>query len=175
MLFFSWAWTNLLSNTFFSERPLNLRLVNSCNSNQGISLNKSLTLDALALCGTRSNNPLAESEHLCQNSSHTKVYELEHMQEQCLCCHTFLSSKTHAVVKTHKVRVEGQVVSAIIPLTWMEFTQVKDLGSALLLKHSSKINTSYKLLEAIFNSHLLCTNDQFIINAERDLKQCLCH
>lgn len=64
---------------------------------------------------------------------------------------------------------------ANILLTWMEFTQVKGLGSALLLKHSSKINMSYKLLEAIFNSHLLCTNDQFIINAERDLKQCLCH
>lgn len=86
-----------------------------------------------------------------------------------------LSSKTHVVVKIHKVRVERQFFSANILLTRVEFTQVNGLGSALLLKHSSKINVSYKLLEAIFNSHLLCTNDQFIINAERDLKQCLCH
>lgn len=118
---------------------------------------------------------MAKSENLHQNYSHRKVYELEHMQEQRWCCHMLLSSRIHLVVKTHKVKAERKVFSANILLTRIEFTQVKGLGCALLLKHSSKINTSYKLLEAIFNSHLLCTNDQFIINAERDLKQCLCH
>lgn len=67
------------------------------------------------------------------------------------------------------------MVSAKIPLTRMEFTQAKDLDATLVLKHCSKINMSYKLLEALFNSHLLHTNDQFTVNAKRDLEQCLCH
>lgn len=36
--------TNLLSNTFFTELPLNLQVVNSYSSNQGTLLNKTPTL-----------------------------------------------------------------------------------------------------------------------------------
>lgn len=67
------------------------------------------------------------------------------------------------------------MVSANIPLTWMEFTQIKDLDATLMLKISSKINMSYKLPEAVFNSNPLHSNEQFIINAKRNLEQCLCH
>lgn len=67
------------------------------------------------------------------------------------------------------------MVSANILLTWMEFTQVKDLDATLMLKISSKINMSYKLLEAIFNSNPLHSDKQFIINAKRNLEQYLCH
>jgi len=57
----------------------------------------------------------------------------------------------------------------------MEFIQAKGLDTMSVLKQPSKINISYQLLEAIFNSRLLHSNDQFIINAKRDLEQCLCH